>query len=565
MKASRKRLINLAAMLLVGLLLACSTAKEGKPPSGSPVHHLVILHTNDTHGHPVKFFKAPAPDVGGLAARATIVKRIRGQSKNVLVLDAGDINTGRPESNLFKARPDIEGFNYIGYDAMAIGNHEFDNALDVLQEQMNLANFPFLSANVRTKEGALLTIPYIIKEFEGLKVAIFGMTTKETEFVAHPENIRDLVFEDEVEVAQQLVPELRKQADAVIALAHLGIYDSPELGSKRLATEVSGIDLIVDGHSHTKLDVPIVMTHPESGHKTLIVQAWKWGLVLGRVDLFIQEKRVVDYRFEAIPLNLKEVEKERDGTIGYRAMGEHIPEDAELVRLMEPYLIGAESVLFEVVGHAEETFFYRGVRKGENGLGDLVADSMLWYTKYLGVDFALQNGGGIRADLPKGQITQGSLHEVLPFGNTVVVLTLDGATVQSLFDHIGSVSRGQGAFPQVSSGVSITLNTATKRCERIMINGQPFDPGRMYKVATNSYLAAGGDGYRMLLNPLHRYDSSEPLRDVVVQYIKHLGGTIKPSVSGRINFTDHKDTLRIHERRRLVGSRPIPTAPVWYG
>ena len=540
MKARTKRVVNLTTAVLVGLLLACSTAKEAKSPSGSPVHHLVILHTNDTHGHPVKFFKAPTPDVGGLAARATIVQRMREQSKNVLVLDAGDINTGRPESNLFKARPDIEGFNYIGYDAMAIGNHEFDNAVDVLKEQMKLADFPFLSANVRTKQGELLTLPYIIKEFEGFKVAIFGVTTKETEFLAHPENTRGLVFQDEVEVAKQLVPELRKQADAVIALAHLGIYNSPKLGSKRLASEVSGIDLIVDGHSHTKLDAPVVITHPESGHKTLIVQAWKWGLVLGRVDLFIQKKKVIDYTFEAIPVNLKEVEKKPDGAMVYHVIGEDIPEDPELVRLMEPYVAGANSVLSKVVGQAEETFFYRGARKGEIALGNLVADSMLWHTKYLGVDFALQNGGGIRADLPKGPITQRSLHEVLPFGNSVVVLTLDGATVRSLFDYIGSISRGQGAFPQVSAGVSITLNTVTKKCEKIMINGEPFDPDRTYKIATNSYLAAGGDGYRMLLDGLHRYDSSVSLRDVVIMYIEYLGGTIKPRISGRINFTDQQ-------------------------
>ena len=540
MKARTKRFVNLTAAVLLGLLLACSTMKESKPPSGPPVHHFVVLHTNDTHGHPVRFFKAPAPGVGGLAARATIVQRIRGQSKNVLVLDAGDINTGRPESNLFKARPDIEGFNYIGYDAMAIGNHEFDNELDVLKEQMELADFPFLSANVRTKQGELLTLPYIIKEFEGFKVAIFGVTTKETEFLAHPDNIRGLVFQDEVEAAKQLVPELRKQADAVIALAHLGIYNSPELGSKRLASEVSGIDLIVDGHSHTKLDTPIVMTDPESGHKTLIVQAWKWGLVLGRVDLFIQEKRVIHYTFEAIPVNLKEVEKKPDGAMVYRFIGEDIPEDPGLVRLMEPYVAGANSVLSKVVGQAEETFFYRGARKGETALGNLVADSMLWHTKYLGVDFALQNGGGIRADLPKGPITQRSLHEVLPFGNSVVVLTLDGATVRSLFDYVGSISRGQGAFPQVSAGVSITLNTVTKKCEKIMINGEPFDPDRTYKIATNSYLAAGGDGYRILLDGLHRYDSSVFLRDVVIMYIEYLGGTIKPRINGRINVTDQQ-------------------------
>ncbi len=540
MNAKLKRLFQTCAVVLAGLLLACSPIKHPDSKGDAQIHHLVVLHTNDTHGHPVKFFKDPAPDVGGLAARATIVQRIKGQSKNVLVLDAGDINTGKPESNLFMARPDIKGFNYIGYDAMAIGNHEFDNGLDVLKKQMQWADFPFLSANVRTKNGELLTLPYIIKEFEGFKVAIFGVTTRETEFLSHPENIKDLVFQDEVEAAKLLVPELRKQADAVIALAHMGIYKSPELGSKRLASEVSGIDLIVDGHSHTKLDAPIVMTDSESGHKTLIVQAWKWGLVLGRVDLFIQEKRVIDYTFEAIPVNLKEVEKKPDGAMVYHVIGEEIPEDPELVRLMEPYLTIANAVLFEVVGQAEETFFYRNVRKMETGLGNLVADSMLWYTKYMGVEFALQNGGGIRADLPKGPITQRSLHEVLPFGNSVVVLTLDGATVRALFDYMASISRGQGAFPQVSAGVSITLNTVTKKCEEIMINGEPFDPGRTYKVATNSYLAAGGDGYRMLLNALHRYDFSVSLRDVLVKYIEHLGGNIKPHISGRINFTDQR-------------------------
>jgi 5'-nucleotidase/UDP-sugar diphosphatase len=541
MKARTKRIVNLSAALLIGLLLACSTMEEAKRPSGASVHHLVILHTNDTHGRPVKFFKHPAPDVGGLAARATIVQRIKRQRKNVLVLDAGDINTGKPESNLFKARPDIEGYNYIGYDAMAIGNHEFDNGLDVLKEQMQWADFPFLSANIRTKQGELLTLPYIIKEFEGFKVAIFGLTTKETEYLAHPEHINGLVFQDEVEAAKQLVPELRKQADIVIALVHMGIYNSPELGSKRLASEVRGIDLIVDGHSHTKLDGPILITHTESGHKTPIVQAWKWGLVLGRTDLFIQEKRVIDYTFEAIPVNLKDVQKKPDGVTVYHYIGEDIPEDPEVVRLMEPYVARANSLLSEVVGQAEATFLYRNVRKMETALGNLVADSMLWYTKYLGVDFALQNGGGIRADLPEGPITQRSLHEVLPFGNSVVVLTLDGATAKSLFDHIGSISRGQGGFPQVSAGISITLNTLTKKCEDVMINGEPFDPGRTYKVATNSYLAAGGDGYSMLLNALDKYESSMYLRDVVIKHIEHLGGTIKPSFSGRINFT-HQQT-----------------------
>ena len=194
MKTRLKILLQAAAVFLAGLLLSCTPSRHHDSQSDSQIHHLVVLHTNDTHGHPVKFFQYPAPDVGGLPARATVVARIREQHRNVLVLDAGDLNTGRLESNLFKARPDLEGYNYIGYDAMAIGNHEFDNPIGVLREQMELATFPFISANVRTKGGEYLAEPYIIKELNGLKVAIFGLTTKETEVIGNPENTRDLVL-----------------------------------------------------------------------------------------------------------------------------------------------------------------------------------------------------------------------------------------------------------------------------------------------------------------------------------------------------------------------------------
>ena len=536
MKTRLKILLQAAAVFLAGLLLSCTPSRHHDSQSDSQIHHLVVLHTNDTHGHPVKFFQYPAPDVGGLPARATVLARIREQHRNVLVLDAGDLNTGRLESNLFKARPDLEGYNYIGYDAMAIGNHEFDNPIGVLREQMELATFPFISANVRTKGGEYLAEPYIIKELDGLKVAIFGLTTKETEVIGNPENTRDLVFEDEIEIANNLVPELRRKADLVIALVHLGIYDSSSKGSKRLAYEVSGIDLIVDGHSHTKLDAPIVVTHPLTGHNTPIVQAWKWGLILGKVDLFVQNKRVIDYRFEAIPINLKEVEKRPDGVKVYHFIGEEIPEDPKLLDLLKPYVAKAESVLFKVIGQAEATFFYDGVREEENPLGNLVADSMLWYTKYLGADFALQNGGGIRADLPEGRLTERMIYEALPFDSTVVVLTLDGKSVQSLFEYMATISSGEGGFPQVSERVSMTIDMRKKKCTQVMINGKPLDTSRTYKIATNSYLAAGGDGYRIFLKAIDAHDSSMFQRDVLIEYIEYLGGRIKPQILDRIQI-----------------------------
>jgi len=530
-----KKCCYLLIFLLLGLHSACSTRHVDKHHKEHPAYRLVVLHTNDTHGHPVRFFYYPAPDVGGLPARATLIRQIREENENVLVLDAGDINTGRAESNLFKAKPDIEGYNYIGYDAMVLGNHEFDNPIDILKAQMEWAHFPFLSANVKTKNGDYLTRRYIIKEFGGFKVAIFGLTTKETEIIGNPEYIKNLVFEDEIKIAKRLAPELKRKADIVIALVHMGLYPSLGKGSKRLASEVSSIDLIIDGHTHTRLDSPVIIKNP-SGHKTFIVQAWKWGLVLGRVDLWIKNREAIDLDFKAMPINLKTLKRMSDGTKVYHFVGKEIKEDEKLAKFLQTYVDKVDSMLSEVIGHAEETFFYSKVRERETALGDLIADSMLWYTKNMGVDFAIQNGGGIRADLFEGQITMQSLYEILPFDNSVVVVTLKGSDLQSLFDFIATISGGRGAFPQVSKGLSFTINRVTGRCENIRVNGDPIDPGRTYKIATNSYLANGGDGYKIFLNAVGRYDTSMFQRDVFIQYIKYLGGMIKPKARGRIGI-----------------------------
>jgi 5'-nucleotidase/UDP-sugar diphosphatase len=531
-----KNLTCFPILLLLFLSLACGTTKQSKLDRESFIHKLVIVHTNDTHGHPVKFFKHPVPDVGGLPARSTLVRQIRKENENVLVLDAGDLNTGRAESTFFKAKPDIEGYNYIGYDAMALGNHEFDNSREVLEWQKSLAHFPFLSANIKTQDGEYLTRRYIIKKFHGFKVAIFGLTTKETLLTGNPKYIKDLIFEDEIEVARKLVPELKKKADLVIALVHMGIYQSFREGSRKLASEVDGIDLIVDGHTHTKLDSPIFVKKFGSDHKTLIVQAWKWGLVVGRVDLWIKNKGVINHQFEAIPINLKKEEKRPDGSKVYSYVGKKIEEDKGLLYILQPYVDKVESHLSEVIGHAEEMFYYKDTRKKETALGNIIADSMLWYTRNMGVDFAIQNGGGIRDDLPKGRITMKSIYEILPFDNSVVFLTLNGSDVQSLFDYIATISPGEGAFPQVSEGISFTINRFTGKCQDILINGQPIHQFRNYRIATNSYLASGGDGFKMLLNAIFKYDTSKFQKDVLIEYIKYLGKSIKPKIKGRIKL-----------------------------
>ncbi len=520
---SRAGLICWALFLVLAMALAVVGAE--KPDKVE----LVILHTNDTHGHPLKFFDTPAPDVGGLPARATLVQQIRDQYQNVLLLDAGDFNTGRPESNFFKAEPDLIGYNYIGYDAVTLGNHEFDNSFETLANQMKIAKFPFLSANVKNAAGKYIAKPYIIKKYKGFKVAIFGLTTKTSEIVANPENIKNLIFEDEVKVAQALVPMLRKKADIVIALVHMGIDATDETGSKKLAKMVPGIDLIVDGHSHTQIDEPLFINNIP------IVQVKCWGLYLGKGVMSVENKKVTGFKWEPIPVNLKERVKKADGSSELRFSGAEIKEDQALLNLLKPYTEKVDQILSEVIGTAEALFPQGAVRKEETALGNLVADSMLWQTRDLNTDFAIQNGGGIRADLPAGTITKRTIYEILPFDNSVVVVTIKGSELTPLFDFIATTP-GKGAFPQVSEGVSFSINTTTGKCEDILIKGKPIDPERIYRIATNSFMAIGGDGYQAFVKAVDRYDTSMFQRDACIGYLIYLGGKIKPELKNRIRF-----------------------------
>ena len=531
-----RRVISGVLILLFLFLISFSV---GSANALSPAE-LVILHTNDTHGHPVKFYDYPASDVGGLPARATLIRKVRQTHSNVLLLDAGDLNTGRPESSFFKAEPDIIGYNAIGYDAMVLGNHEFDNPRDVLLSQMEQASFPFLSANVRNSDGNLLTRPYIIKEFSGFKVAIFGLTTTETKAMANPEQTKDLIFEDEVAVAKELVPKLRKQADIVIALVHLGLYDSNERGSRRLASQVQGIDLIVDGHSHTKME------HPFYEGNTPIVQAWQWGLQVGKGVFTIKDGKPEKFSWEPIPINLKKIQKNQDGSKNIVYLGEPITEDQELLNKLLPYIEQAEKSLSEAVGHANDFFSSEKIRVEETALGNLVADALFWFTESQQIDFAIMNSGAIRAGLPPGVLYRKNIYEILPFDNTVVILTIKGSELQELFEYIAKIPPGNGAFPQVSTGVSFTIDHTKDTCTNIRIQNQFLDPDRSYRIATNSFLASGGDGYHVFQKATDSYDTSTFIQEVIIDYIHYLGGKINPEVKGRITIMRSNAETTVH-------------------
>ncbi len=527
-----KRIVRYVAAVL--LLAAFPFALMANGVVEGPINgtgELVVLHTNDFHGHPLKFYNYPAADVGGLPAIATIVQDIRDEYDNVLTLDAGDMNTGRPESNFYESAPDIIGYNYIGYDAMTLGNHEFDKPLTTLEDQKMMANFPFLSANVRYADGSPVAEPFIIKEFAGMRVGIFGLTTKETPKVTMPTITGSLIFEDEVAVARRMVAELEPRVDIIIALVHMGLYDDNTRGSRRVAANVDGIDLIVDGHSHSKIDEAVW----ENG--TPIVQAWNWGLQVGKAVLTVTDGEVTDFDWEAIPVNLKNRGKDAEGNTVYTYVGDEVPEDQYLLATLTPFYEQVEAKLSEVIGVAGGLFDDEEIRMAETALGNMVSDAMLWATKSQGADFAIQNGGGVRADIPQGPIDKKLVYEVLPFDNSVMTVEMTGVEVQQMFDYIATISRGNGAFPQISKGVTFTIDFGAGECRNIIINGRPIESGRTYKVATNSFMAAGGDGYSMMVNG-YKYDTSAFQRDVVIDYIQFLGGGVSPETTGRITVIE---------------------------
>jgi 5'-nucleotidase/UDP-sugar diphosphatase len=496
-------------------------------------YQLTILHTNDHHGHFEKFNPYPVSDVGGFAAQSALVNIVRAEVEkkggHTLLLSAGDVNTGVPESDMLDAEPDFKLMNLIGYDAMTVGNHEFDKSLDVLMKQQGWAEFPFLAANIVKKNtGETIFKPYIIKDLDGLKVAIIGLITEETPILVVPDNVKDLEFKSTIETAKALVPKLRQEADLVIALTHIGFYE--ESGGKykapgvfRLAREVPGIDAIIDGHSHT------AVKELKRINKTVLVQAGEWSKYVGRLDLTIDTdlKTVTNSQFKLIPVNMKKRVKYK-GQRYYAYVDKGYIEDKQIIKAMEPYLEKADSVLSEPVGKALVKLDgdRKLVRSQETNLANLVTDCMRSKT---GADIAFQNGGGIRADVAPGIVTYRDILKVQPFGNTLVIMHMTGKQIIDVLNYAATIKPGNGAFLQVS-GLKWTNNKG--KADNVMIGNAPIELDKTYKTVTNNFMAAGGDGYSMF-KETQQVDTGFVDADSLREYIAK-SGEVNPKVEGRL-------------------------------
>ena len=510
-------LLALAALLASG----CSTL----PPQRAPLQ-LTILHTNDHHGR----FWPNADGEYGMAARKTLIDRVRAEvaasGGQTLLLDGGDVNTGVPESDLQDAEPDFKGMNVLGYDAMAVGNHEFDKSPAVLAKQRQWLNFPMLAANIY-QDGKRLFEPYRIFERGGYKIAVLGLTTDDTAKMVLPANVVGIEFRKPAAEAARLVPQLRKQADMVIAATHMGHYTDAKSGVNapgdvEMARAVPGLDLIVGGHSQNPVCMlaenvrnnaylPGQPCAPDRQNGAWIVQAHEWGKYVGRADFVIDGGKVELKRYQLLPVNM--VLRGADGkkTLATPA----VAEDAAMRALLRPFQDQGQGKLSAPVGSADGVFDgdRARVRQQPTNLGNLIARAMMERT---GADLALINSGGVRDSLPAGQISYRDVLKVQPFANTVAVVTLSG---NELMDYLRAAARmtpGSGAFPQ-TAGIELEIEGGVIR--EAGIGGIPLESQRRYRLAINNFTASGGDGYPRLNNHPGYVDSGFNDAEVLRAYI----------------------------------------------
>ena len=429
---------------------------------------IMILHTNDIHGR----VQANRSELG-LARISTIVNSVRDQYAYTFLVDGGDTFHGTTFATVSEGLSVVRAMNAVGYDLMVTGNHDFNYGQQRLLELSQFANFPVLAANVvYTQTGEHLLNPYVIQNFGGVKVGFFGMASPETTYKTHPRNVEGLTFIDPIESAREMVALLDPLVDVIVMLAHVGIDEETEVTTIDVARAVPRIDIIIDGHSHTLLPEGLRVGN------TLIAQTGEYGQRVGAVAI----SRAPGFATRAFMLEGDEVEAN--------------PYIENLVSLIAQaqdqslnVVIGSTSVFLEGARGPSRT--------SETNLGRILTDAML---REANADVAFTNGGGIRASIEVGDVTLGNIISVLPFGNIITTIEVTGADILAALEHgTASAPDESGGFPHVA-GMSYTLDLDAPEGERVknvLVGGVALNLTQTYRLATNDFLAAGGDQYSM--------------------------------------------------------------------
>lgn len=496
--------LSLTMAALAMTLAGCASLT---PVPADKVYKVTILHTNDHHG---RFWKNSDGEYG-LAARKTLIDAIRQEVKaaggHSLLLDGGDVNTGVPESDTQDAEPDFKGMQQLGYDAMAVGNHEFDKPISVLMKQRSWIQFPMLAANIY-KDGQRMFKPYHVFDLSGLKVAVVGMTTDDTPKMVDPDVVKGIEFRKPIAEAGKIMGELKSKAHVVIAATHMGHYAGGRSGVNapgdvEMARAVKGFDLIVGGHSQNPVCmkaenvtdeayVPGAACAPDRQNGAWIVQAHEWGKYLGRADFEYSRGEFKLVKYQLIPVNLKRTVRGAAGAPDTKVFyTSEIKEDAALLAMLTPFQEKGRAALDVQVGETDGKLDGdRGnVRARPTNMGVFIASSMMKKAK---ADLAIMNSGGVRDSIAAGKVTYKDVLKVQPFGNTLVYIDLNGKELMDYLNAAAKMTAGSGAFAQFA-GVRLVIQAGA--VQSASIKGQAIDPGKTYRLALNNFQANGGDGY----------------------------------------------------------------------
>jgi 5'-nucleotidase / UDP-sugar diphosphatase len=507
-----------AVRVSLGVLLAVSAAVVGVAGDRRTESvRLTILHTNDTHGRLLPFSYPQSVeadstlgrmperrDIGGIARRATLVARIRAEQRRrgipVWLLDAGDFTDGTVFSTEYHGEADVAAMNALGYEFAAIGNHEFNESLSQTRKLLALAKHPVLCSNAIDKStGQLLASGARVERIGPLRIGLFGLVARSTE--SYPAAREGVTIADEIETAKRVVADLRARADVVILVSHVGEWLDP-----RIAAEVPGIDVIVGGHSHSRLPSGEFVWGARDRAEnaitgTVMVQAHQWGGELGRLDLLFERAPDGRWRLELYRARLLPITAD-------------IPEDRAVAAVVSKYWDPIAQKYGEVVGQAAADFVTKGDDLTEY---NLVADAA---RATFGVDFELENMGGVRAPLPAGPITLADLVTLDPFNDTIVTFKITGRQLKEVLKRW---------VPPVSG---LRYRVHDGQLAEASIDGQPLEDDRTYSGAANSF-AAG-----RFLTGVAVSDSGRRRLDVLADYIR-AQKTVAPMRDGRRVLSGH--------------------------
>ncbi len=474
--------------------------------------HVILLHTNDVHGQaqprPATWIdRENPPPVGGLPRLAAYVNKARAEAKasgsGFLLVDGGDWFQGTPEGNLGKGKPFVSTLMELGYDGLAVGNHEFDHGLEVIGKMIADCKVPALAANVFEAEGSKRVDwcdAYRIVSVGEMKVAIVGLITPSTPSITH-KDASSLHFEDPAISLGRVREQLGETVDWILPITHLGVP-----ADRRLAKAHPDLDVIVGGHSHTYLKDGV-----RQG-ETLIVQSGSKASAVGRIDLWFDANdwKLVEVKNQLVDLLQEPEQADRNAVVEKRC--------AEMIA-------ESEKIMDAVVGKLAEPFERHFHRVHSSAGGNFLTDRM---RAVMDADVAFQNRGGIRCDLPAGPITRRNLFELLPFGNHLVLMELSGS---ELIECLRLSVEGTAHTGLEISGVTVLWDKEGEgyRLIGVELGGVPIEPDARYKVATNNFLAGGGDGYDLLKDKKVLHDDPTILRDILGEYFTNTGEVHLPA------------------------------------